>query len=179
MVAIKKAATAYRNKEESMACKDQTILAEIRLRVRKGIKPGYMRKFITRPPKKMPAKGYRYFEVRPKRGKWEEVILGKRFSFETEEFVQLKPADKIGACKQCGAKYLSEAPFCSGACYQADYRDRHPKAKTGPIHCDHCGEDFQPVRSTARFCSVNCRVAANRAKSAKTKSTKKKRVRAK
>jgi hypothetical protein len=42
--------------------------------------------------------------------------------------------------------------------------------------CEHCGEEFKSVRSDAKFCSPKCRVAANRAKSAKDKSTTKRRV---
>jgi len=32
--------------------------------------------------------------------------------------------------------------------------------------CAHCGAEFTPKRSTARFCSTACRVAAHRARSA-------------
>jgi hypothetical protein len=35
------------------------------------------------------------------------------------------------------------------------------KRKTKP--CLYCGEPFEPIRSTAKFCSDRCRVAANRA----------------
>ena len=31
--------------------------------------------------------------------------------------------------------------------------------------CSHCGATFTPKRSTARFCSTRCRVAAHRATS--------------
>jgi hypothetical protein len=30
--------------------------------------------------------------------------------------------------------------------------------------CTHCGESFHPKRSSARYCSTRCRVAAHRAK---------------
>jgi hypothetical protein len=32
------------------------------------------------------------------------------------------------------------------------------------IRCAHCGEPFRPQRSSARYCSVRCRVAAHRNK---------------
>jgi hypothetical protein len=32
-----------------------------------------------------------------------------------------------------------------------------------PLPCLHCGECFQPQRSTAKFCSATCRAAAHRA----------------
>jgi predicted RNA-binding Zn-ribbon protein involved in translation (DUF1610 family) len=41
------------------------------------------------------------------------------------------------------------------------YRDRHRQPKE-PVACQHCGAAFTPARSTARFCSPKCRVAAHR-----------------
>jgi hypothetical protein len=32
------------------------------------------------------------------------------------------------------------------------------------VPCAHCGEKFKPQRTTARYCSARCRVAAHRAK---------------
>jgi hypothetical protein len=32
--------------------------------------------------------------------------------------------------------------------------------------CEHCGAEFEPQRTTARFCSTKCRVYAARAKAA-------------
>jgi hypothetical protein len=32
------------------------------------------------------------------------------------------------------------------------------------VPCAHCGEPFKPERTTARYCSTRCRVAAHRAK---------------
>ena len=32
------------------------------------------------------------------------------------------------------------------------------------VSCAHCGKRIKPKRSTARYCSTRCRVAANRAK---------------
>jgi hypothetical protein len=33
-----------------------------------------------------------------------------------------------------------------------------------PVPCVHCGAEFQPQRSSARYCGARCRVAAHRAK---------------
>jgi hypothetical protein len=33
-----------------------------------------------------------------------------------------------------------------------------------PFTCGHCGGEFVPERSTAKFCSLKCRVAVHRAK---------------
>ena len=38
-------------------------------------------------------------------------------------------------------------------------------ARSAPSRlCSHCGSQFRPQRSTARFCSPRCRVAAQRAR---------------
>lgn len=44
-------------------------------------------------------------------------------------------------------------------------------SKAGSPHrwrkCDHCTQPYQFWRSTSRYCSVNCRVAASRARQSK------------
>jgi len=45
----------------------------------------------------------------------------------------------------------------------AAFRQRNKKPKV-QIQCEHCGQAFNPQRSTAKFCSTKCRVAAKRAK---------------
>ena len=45
----------------------------------------------------------------------------------------------------------------------AAFRERNRTGKS-LIACEHCGELFMPQRSTAKFCSAKCRVAASRAK---------------
>ena len=38
-------------------------------------------------------------------------------------------------------------------------------ARSAPVRgCSHCGSQFRPQRSTARFCKPRCRVAAQRAR---------------
>ena len=42
-------------------------------------------------------------------------------------------------------------------------RERSAAAGDRSLPCDHCGATFTPERSTARYCSTRCRVAAHRA----------------
>jgi len=44
------------------------------------------------------------------------------------------------------------------------HRRRSGQVKAGVAKCQNCGKLFDQVRSTARFCSTKCRVAAHRAK---------------
>jgi hypothetical protein len=57
-----------------------------------------------------------------------------------------------------------------------DLKVRVPRPLPDPT-CKNCGVAFKAKRSDAKFCSPKCRVTANRAKSAKTKATKKRRPR--
>ena len=61
-------------------------------------------------------------------------------------------------CSDCVANNVRAASRKSSAAYRE--RNRKPKE---PIACAHCGQEFTPKRSTAQFCSVKCRVSANRA----------------
>jgi hypothetical protein len=124
---------------------------------------------------------YRYFEVKPEGGDWEEVRLGLRRDTFDSELREVQPSELLSTCDRCDVLLLGGSKYCSRACYMAAYRTRHPKLKVEHknIHCGNCGHWFMPQRSTAKFCSDRCRVAASRAKSVKNKSTKKMRVRAK
>jgi phage FluMu protein Com len=102
---------------------------------------------------------------------------------EGEKIFHLTVDDQVVKCKHCGHLFYrtgDEVLYCGEACYRAGYRARHPrpKVKHKKIRCAHCGHWFMPARSTAKFCSAKCRVAANRAKAVKSKSVKKRRVRA-
>jgi hypothetical protein len=75
-------------------------------------------------------------------------------------------------CQVCGQPYLGHnldeeiAPFyCSVTCRTEAKRLRRVAARVPkkPIRCAECSERFMPQRSTARFCSTRCRVAAHRA----------------
>jgi hypothetical protein len=101
------------------------------------------------------------------------------------------PEERIHTCDVCRDKFYfwrtryrhwqPSINYCSQKCYMRRYREHSPtpKVEHTEIPCSHCGNKFLPARSTAKFCSARCRVAANRAKSAKKKSVKKRRVRAK
>lgn len=86
-----------------------------------------------------------------------------------------------GDCETCGELMLRDpnsrswrSHHCQG-CLRAlkresnlkaarEYRIRNGLVKvTDCMNCAHCGEAFKPQRSTARFCSTRCRVAAHRA----------------
>ena len=92
---------------------------------------------------------------------------------------------KLHKCNHCGAEMLRDPKSKS---WRADYcnhcqkkhkrfenrqaakayrqRNRHKTIVVHePIACSHCGERFNPQRSTAKYCSTNCRVAAHRSKS--------------
>jgi len=43
------------------------------------------------------------------------------------------------------------------------HRRRSGQVKAGVAECQHCGDLFDQERSTAKFCSTKCRVAAHRA----------------
>ena len=117
-------------------------------------------------------------------GKWMRVGLKSRWNHDTGKREWSEPDDHLGNCGNCGHLFYSTdkaAIYCCQKCYEAAYRTRHPKPKVShkKARCGSCGHWFQPQRSTAKFCSARCRVAGNRAKSAKKKSVKKRRVRAK
>ena len=73
-------------------------------------------------------------------------------------------------CALCAQRFLGRgdaysAPFyCSSACKTEARRQRRAEERdpNKPIRCEACGERFAPQRSTARFCSARCRVAAHR-----------------
>ena len=75
------------------------------------------------------------------------------------------------SCRSCEEEFYGpgsdwDAPFyCSVACKTAARRQERARVREPkkPIKCAECGERFTPKRSTARFCSARCRVAAHRA----------------
>jgi hypothetical protein len=54
---------------------------------------------------------------------------------------------------------VGQSPW-SGVEIIARYRKLH--VKLAPINCQQCGKPFKPLRSTARYCSNDCRQAAFR-----------------
>jgi hypothetical protein len=68
---------------------------------------------------------------------------------------------KADHCQSC----LREIKRASNRKSAKTYRINNGMVKTPLfVDCAHCGERFAPKRSTARFCSTACRVAAHRAK---------------
>jgi hypothetical protein len=69
-------------------------------------------------------------------------------------------------CRACEREFLGRsdewsAPFyCSVGC-KAEVRRPESREPKKPIKCAECGERFTPQRSTARYCSARCRVAAH------------------
>ena len=50
--------------------------------------------------------------------------------------------------------------YCSQACRQKAYEERHGlRVVHKPRRCETCGTTFTPDRSTARYCSTECRLA--------------------
>jgi len=69
-------------------------------------------------------------------------------------------------CVTCGQPMVSfglwsAAKTCSRQC---SWHRPRTHVEHEPRACEHCGEEFTPKRSDARFCSVRCRVAAHRGK---------------
>jgi len=59
---------------------------------------------------------------------------------------------------------MDERQFCRDCQALADA----PAEANRPTRCEHCGNLFAAVRSTARFCSTRCRVAHHREQHAQT-----------
>jgi hypothetical protein len=130
---------------------------------------------------------YRFCRATPKCSKLATAEIKKRYKlWELEGWTEI-------SCDRCGQDFVTTGGFnssggvmktrrrfCSDQCRKSSSNERNNSKREHVEHdeigCSHCGEKFQPVRSTAKFCSPKCRVAANRAKNAKIKSTAKRRV---
>jgi hypothetical protein len=84
---------------------------------------------------------------------------------------------RIQCCPVCQSWFIGHrrTGFCSGDCRQQHRRQQNTatvqrlrQRRRDSIwqDCAHCSAEFTPKRSTARFCSTACRVAAHRARSA-------------
>jgi len=61
--------------------------------------------------------------------------------------------------------YAGKYECCSLACYfRAARREKTSHHINDTAHCGHCFEPFKRARSTQKYCSPKCRVAAHRAK---------------
>ena len=90
--------------------------------------------------------------------------------------VGLTPGVWLLRCRRCKAPFieLPHAKMCSDACRAEAKQDgvrragaKRPKRRAEASNartsaCRHCGERLPARRSTKRFCSVRCRVAAHR-----------------
>ena len=87
----------------------------------------------------------------------------------------------IAFCQHCGGRFYRTEDYrgfyCSDRCQSLTDAPRRAariaayvkarseeRADNRETHCDHCGKPIEAKRSTMRFCSVKCRVAAHRAK---------------
>jgi hypothetical protein len=90
--------------------------------------------------------------------------------------VGLDPRVWLHRCRCCNAPFIgpSEARLCPNACRAVAKRDSVRKASAKRSQrryevrnaltsvCRHCGKRQTALRSSKRFCSVTCRVAAHR-----------------
>jgi len=74
---------------------------------------------------------------------------------------------RVSRCQGCGRFfYLTDVrrTTCNGCRAKAEREKKRRQRGTdlSARACQHCGATFTPKRSTARFCSTRCRVAAHR-----------------
>jgi hypothetical protein len=80
----------------------------------------------------------------------------------------------VSECHECGCDIVIDPTSnrhprllcskCRVECRQKtfqEFRDRN-KVEHSERPCEHCGKNFSPIRSTAKFCSTKCRVYAAR-----------------
>lgn len=74
-------------------------------------------------------------------------------------------------CEQCGREVGFARPrkrrpvvLCSPSCSSGYSQRGKRKVRHQPKPCAHCGEEFTPKRTDARYCSDKCRVYSNREK---------------
>jgi hypothetical protein len=108
--------------------------------------------------------------------KIDEAVHVKAAASGSNMPVGLDPRVWLHRCRCCNAPFIgpSEARLCSNACRAAARRDSVRKASAKRSQrryevrnaltsiCRHCGKRQTALRSSKRFCSVTCRVAAHR-----------------
>jgi hypothetical protein len=67
-----------------------------------------------------------------------------------------------GTVQRCCSKACSETMKQAWFKRHSAETARARAAVRGSLQCERCGAEFVPIRATARFCSVKCRVAAHR-----------------
>jgi hypothetical protein len=78
---------------------------------------------------------------------------------------EIVPSER--ACPTCGVTFSPkriDTSYCSHACQQRAYRNRHGHGELSPSEraCPICGVTFMPRRSDATYCSHACRQSAYR-----------------
>lgn len=77
------------------------------------------------------------------------------------------------SCSHCGAAFFNagryRSRFCSDRCLKSDKAKANSKTRSearaadrADLRCRTCKEPLEAARSTARYCSVRCRVKAHR-----------------
>ena len=99
-------------------------------------------------------------------GEWPEVTY-RGASSTADEQRQRREAEKAAGTYRPTLRELAwqEESAARRRKRNAKWMQQHRAAnisKPALTPCAHCGEHFQPQRSTARFCSTRCRVAAHR-----------------
>ena len=90
---------------------------------------------------------------------------GEPFAYDHDRYGRINPktlhqptikgARQCNVCKQIKAKEASRKSSWL-------HRRKTGQVKAGVAECQHCGKLFDQIRSTAKFCSSKCRVAAHR-----------------
>jgi hypothetical protein len=89
--------------------------------------------------------------------------------FEKPGPVELPHPGDAEECRHCGTKFytVSRRPhaYCSDRCAVARATKARSERRAADRNdtCDHCGKPIRARRSTMKFCSIRCRVAAHRA----------------
>jgi hypothetical protein len=93
------------------------------------------------------------------------------------------PEPRLCSCQRCGGEFYcvgGRGRYCSDVCAEASWRASRAARNTAMAksrsearaatradrHCARCNEPILSQRSTRKFCSVSCRVAAHRERKA-------------
>jgi hypothetical protein len=90
---------------------------------------------------------------------------GELFAFDQDRHGSINPVTHrqplFKGARQCNVCQLEQARKASRQSSWL-HRRKSGQVKAGVAECQHCGKLFDQVRSTAKFCSSRCRVAAHR-----------------
>jgi hypothetical protein len=108
-----------------------------------------------------------------------EALSAKAVAEGVNMPVALDPSVRLHRCRRCQAPFIAPpwAKLCSDECRAAATKDAALRSKAkragrawrerqsderGRFLCRQCGKRKEALRTTRRFCSVKCRVAAHR-----------------